>query len=295
LKWSTEKNLNLISWKHVQFYNHIQRNGRQIEKINQMKMIILLIEKLPDHMYASLKNLHFKLQGKKIRFRAREGMIEVFNHNLTWTTHRSRAHLYSSGLFKRGAAIGKSYLLENIDFKDGDMVVDCGANMGDLQLWFADKLLKIKYLGIEPNPLDFKCLAKNMLFDSSCINFALWNVSGNLRFWIDSKSASSSLIQPPTYSEITDVKAIRLDELQGLGRIKLLKVEGEGAEPEILFGAKGILNKIQFISVDVGPERGIDQAPTRLEVISFLEENNFTIVLQNPYHRKTVLFKNSTN
>jgi len=260
-----------------------------------MNIIIFLIKKLPDRTYASLKNLHFRLQGKKIRFLARDGVIEVFANNLLWTTHRGRAHLYTNGLLNRGAAIGKSYLLENIDFEDGDTVVDCGANMGDLQLWFEDKLIKIKYLGIEPNPLDFKCLAKNMLLDSSCINFALWNESGKLRFWIDSRSASSSLIQPPTYSEITDVRAIRLDELQGLGRIKLLKVEGEGAEPEILLGAKGILNNIQYISVDVGPERGVDQVPTRSEVISFLQENNFTIVLQNPYHRKTVLFKNSTN
>jgi hypothetical protein len=76
-------------------------------------------------------------------------------------------------------------------------------------------------------------------------------------------------------------------------RIKLLKVEGEGAEPEILFGAVDFLSRIEFISVDVGPERGIEQATTRSEVFNFLQDNHFKLILENPYHRKTALFTNS--
>lgn len=268
-------------------------NQLLFKKVKQMRIMRSLIEKLPDPIYVLLKNFHFRLQRKGIRYIAREGMIEVADNNLLWTTHRSRAHLYSNGLLERGAAIGKSYLLENVDFQDGDTVVDCGANMGDLQLWFESKGIEVKYLGIEPNPLDFECLEKNIISGGSCLNYALWSENNSLKFWVDSKSASSSLIEPPTYSKTINVKALRFDEMQDFKNIKLFKVEGEGAEPEILLGAKGILDRIQYISVDVGPERGVDQAPTRFEVFRFLQENNFKVIVENPYHRKTVLFKNS--
>jgi len=279
--------------KHISASIGLKGNESQLAKVNQMKMLNFFVAKLPDFLYAILKNLHFLMQKKDIRYVSRDSMIEIRDTNLLWTTHRSRAHLYSNGFYQRGAAIGKSYLLDHIDFTDGDLVVDCGANMGDLQLWFRNEKFKIKYLGIEPNPIDFVCLSKNLLSDSSCLNLALWNENGSLKFWVDSKSASSSLIQPPYFTEIINVKASRFDELENLERIKLLKVEGEGAEPEILFGAKRFLKNIQFISADLGPERGVEQTSTRNEVVNFLLENNFTVVIENPYHRKTVLFKNS--
>jgi FkbM family methyltransferase len=258
-----------------------------------VKVKDLFVAKLPDIVYVILKNRQFRFQKSSVRYVSRNGMIEIKDANLLWITHRNRAHLYSRGLLERGASIGKSYLLDNIEFAEGDTVVDCGANMGDLQLWFKNKRIQVNYLGIEPNPLDFDCLSKNMLTGSSCLNLALWKESGSLKFWIDSKSASSSLIEPPNFSKTTTVKASRLDELQMPERIKLLKVEGEGAEPEILFGAVDFLSRIEFISVDVGPERGIEQATTRSEVFNFLQDNHFKLILENPYHRKTALFTNS--
>ena len=258
-----------------------------------MKMLSSITSKLPDCVYVVLKNFHLKLLKKNVRYAAHGGKIEISNNNLRWTTHRGRVHLYSQGLLERGSSVGKSYLLDQIDFSDGDTVVDCGANMGDLQLWFEDKNMKVSYLGIEPNPLDFECLSKNMLSGSHCLNLALWNEIGSLEFWVDSKSASSSLIQPPSFSKTITVKASRLDELEMPKRIKLLKLEGEGAEPEMLLGARRFFPRIEFISVDVGPERGIDQTPTRSEVLDIMKENHFIVVLENPYHRKTILFKNS--
>jgi FkbM family methyltransferase len=211
----------------------------------------------------------------------------------TWHAHISRIHLYSKGLVMRGRSLGKSYMLEEVEFMNGDVIVDCGANLGDLQLYFRYLGISVDYYGIEPNPQDFDSLLLNLLPNSKGLNIALWDSESELSFYVDSESASSSLIEPPTYSGIIKISARRMDQLNLPAKIKLLKVEGEGAEPEILKGAIGMLNRIQFISVDCGPERGIDQLETKKEVCEFLVNNNFSIVKENPYHRKTILFVNN--
>jgi FkbM family methyltransferase len=251
-----------------------------------------LIEKFPDSLYILLKNLKGVFKAAPERYLSVKGNIQVRDGDLLWTTHRNRCHLYSEGLTHRGRSIGKSYLLSNIAFNNRDVVIDCGANMGDLQLFFWDLGIEITYIGIEPNPIDFECLSQNKFGSTTFLNLALWNEKGSLKFWVDSESASSSLIEPPSFTEIITVDAMRLDQLALPSKIKLLKVEGEGAEPEILLGCSGILHKVEFISADVGPERGVDQTSTRNDVIDYLAKNNFEIVEENPYHRKTILFKN---
>jgi len=252
-----------------------------------------IVEKFPDRSFVIAKNAQFYIQKRPLRFKSENSQILIANGMETWTTHRSRTHLYAFGFEHRGSSIGKSYLLENIDFKEGDVVIDCGANMGDLHLWFKSRNLRVQYIGIEPNPIDFACLSRNVPGNLRPLNLALWNISGELKFWVDSNSASSSLIEPPNYSEIISVKSVRLDELELPQKIKLLKVEGEGAEPEILLGASNILKRIEWISVDVGPERGIEQASTRDDVVTFLTSNSFEIAIENPFHRKTILFRNT--
>lgn len=111
-------------------------------------------------------------------------------------------------------------------------------------------------------------------------------------FYVDSNSASSSLIEPPFFTEKIMVDSIRLDSFQLPIKIKLLKVEGEGAEPEILEGAHAVLSRTDFVSVDAGPERGVSQADTIEGVIGVLKNNNFKLLMQNPYQRKTLLFEN---
>jgi len=250
------------------------------------------INKLPDLFFAVLKNVQGVLKNTPERYTSIAGKIQIRDRDVLWTTHRNRCHLYSKGFFQRGTSIGKTYLLYNINFGDRDVVIDCGANMGDLQLFFLDLGIDITYIGIEPNPIDFECLHENKIGSASFLNLALWNEKGSLKFWVDSKTASSSLIEPPSFAEIINVEAVRLDQLTLPSRIKLLKVEGEGAEPEILLGCAGILNKIEFISADVGPERGVNQTSTRKDVVDYLVKNNFEIIEENRYHRKTILFKN---
>jgi hypothetical protein len=55
---------------------------------------------------------------------------------------RPRVALYRKGLSFRGQQLGKSYHLDKINFLDDDLIVDVGANVGDLNLYLP-KLLDI--------------------------------------------------------------------------------------------------------------------------------------------------------
>lgn len=251
-----------------------------------------ILNRIPDPVFAALKNLLFSIEGSSLRVQSSQSLLKVRENETNWWTHRKRFHLYGYGLQHRGASIGKSYMLGQISFTPEDCVVDCGANMGDLQIYFKNLRVPINYIGIEPNPIDYRCLAKNVVAPGMVLNVALWHKNSKMSFYVDTASASSSLIEPPYFTEKVIVDSVRLDSLELPERIKLFKVEGEGAEPEIIEGARGLYSRIEYIAVDAGPERGIEQISTRNDVIQVLENTNFELVMENPYHRKTLLFRN---
>jgi FkbM family methyltransferase len=203
---------------------------------------------------------------------------------------KTRALTYLGGISERSNYLANVYHLDCIQFNKFDLVVDCGANMGDLYQWFKLRELEIDYIGYEPNPIDFECLKKNVR-EGSVKNIGLWEVASTLDFFVSTEVASSSFIQPPFYSEILKINTVRLDSEIRNRSIKLLKLEAEGAEPEVLRGALGLLSSIEYISADVGPERGPTEESTRDEVVQYLLSNGFKIEKENIGHRRTILFR----
>ena len=74
-------------------------------------------------------------------------------------------------------------------------------------------------------------------------------------------------------------------------RVKLLKVDAEGAEFEVINGAKNLLSRIEFIAIDLGFEKGIKQESTAPPVFNFLFENAFVLLAIAKNER--YLFQNS--
>ena len=68
-------------------------------------------------------------------------------------------------------------------------------------------------------------------------------------------------------------------------------MDAEGYEPEVLLGATNTLNKIKFISVDYGNERGVEEKSTIVEVTNFLYNHGFKLVADSR-ERKIGLFEN---
>jgi FkbM family methyltransferase len=252
-----------------------------------------LIRKTRGRTFCLLFNLRALLRGVDVsiryeagsrKLRARSGKYELCFY------HEAQAYYASKrGFPRRARLLGESYFLPLIRFEPGDVVVDCGANVGELKLYFLENDIPVEYIGIEPSPLEYECLRENVA-PSQTHNLGLWNTDGELDFFVSSQMADSSLIEPPKYDRIIKVPTRRLDGLLLGRRIKLLKVEAEGAEPEVLYGCEKLLADIDYISADVGFERGVEQKNTMAPVTNYLLANGFELV-DVGQRRLTALFK----
>ena len=245
------------------------------------------------HIFSIFFNLRSILKGSRVRckFLSNLKVFEVsFGGESRSASVNSRVLSYSDGFMSRAEYVGQTYMLNCISFKENDLVIDCGANMGDLEYYLRKHNPEVNYLGFEPNPHDFLSLERNV-GSLKCRNVGLWNQQGSIPFYVNDAHASSSFIEPPEYTEIVNVPASTLSALFPNQKIRLLKLEAEGAEPEVLQGALAILNNIDYISADVGPERGIEEAETRDFVVDYLNNAGFELVKEGKGHRKIVLFK----
>ena len=202
---------------------------------------------------------------------------------------------YKSGFESRKHFLLKSYSLSHVHLRPDDVVIDCGANVGDLGLSLRHNA-GLRYIAIEPNPADFRALQKNLAAsDSVLLNFALGSSEGHALFYVSTKNADSSLIPPVRFDAVADIQVRRLDSVcreLGLERIRFLKLEAEGYEPEIVHGLGDYLHKIDYIGADLGPERGPEKRTTLVEVSNILANSGFEMVdLYEPWLR--VLFRNT--
>ena len=54
---------------------------------------------------------------------------------------------YAYGVKKRAQSLADCYFLNEIEFNDGDIFLDCGANVRDLKIWFDLNNININYVG----------------------------------------------------------------------------------------------------------------------------------------------------
>ncbi len=220
------------------------------------------------------KDLRFSYDKKKKLIKVEEkGLVRYYENPMRcfW--------LYRNGIRSRGKFIHKSYCIEKLNFSKEDIVIDCGANSGDFFIELEDHINPGNYIGIEPNPSDFKILNLNCL-NTTLINKALGKEKSILDFFIATSKGDSSLIEPREYQAITKVDVISLKELMNkleINKVKILKLEAEGFEPEILSGIGNRIKDIEYIAVDGGYERGKKEEQTFTTCTNFLINNGFEI------------------
>lgn len=202
---------------------------------------------------------------------------------------RSRVALYRKGLSVRGRKLGESYHLDKINFLNDDLIVDVGANVGDLILYFPPS---VRYIGLEPSPEEFNLLKRNVNINSKIFNKAALDTSRQVSFYINSEEADSSIFEPPSHSKIINIQGIRLDSLIK-EKVKLLKIDAEGGELEVLIGSKKLLCLVAYISIDCGFEKGKNKESTFIPCLKFLQSYGFELLEVGENFR--FLFKNSTH
>ncbi|CDO59091.1 hypothetical protein BN1012_Phect877 [Candidatus Phaeomarinobacter ectocarpi] len=83
------------------------------------------------------------------------------------------------------------------------------------------------------------------------------------------------------YESKTRIDTMSLEQYladNGLDNIRLLKLEAEGLEPEILIGCGEALGKIDYIAVDGGEERGLKSEETLSTVANYLIHRGFDLL-----------------
>ena len=233
-------------------------------------------------MSVFLENVFAVLCKKTVRFKysAKERIFRVIEHDIQ-LTFRNKIRgfwLYRGGIKNRGEFLHKSYCLHNINFLPDDIVIDCGANSGDLFLSLKQRIRHCNYIAIEPNPSDFEVLEKNVGHKAKLINKGLGNQNKILPFYVSTAQGDSSIIEPVEFEKIIKIDVQRGDKLiseLNITEIKLLKLEAEGFEPEILKGFGKEISKVEFIAVDGGYERGTNAEQTLTTITNYLLENGF--------------------
>lgn len=241
-------------------------------------------------VYQILFNIFSLLQNSKNRIYYKNKFF--YNSEMNWRFFHKKQGLYAygGGFKKRKNELLTTYLIKNLEFKDDDVVIDIGANNGDFYLCF-DK--KIKYYGYEPSPIVFSNLQYNVK-NQNLYNLGVSNSeTNNIDFYLRDEGGDSSILPINDYTNKISIETTTLvkeiDKIQQ--KIKLIKLEAEGFEPEILQGLKKYLNSVEYITIDCGFERGIKQESTIAECSNYLIKNNFKMI-DFGYPRIVTLFKN---
>ena len=179
--------------------------------------------------------------------------------------------------------------------KNKGTFLDIGANIGEFSIAAASKFKGINIVAFEPDPVAFICLqfnieSSNLANRVTIINAALSDKSGSFPFYISTKNADSSFIQPKSFTEIISVRSYRADQFMQENKIKsilFLKMDAEGFEPEILAGFGRRIDDISFFAIDVGPER--DGLETVDQVKSMLESSKVRIKIFSEYGKRKFL------
>lgn len=143
------------------------------------------------------------------------------------------------------------YNFDSIDFKDGDVVIDIGGNIGMVSIYLAKKYPFLKIYAFEPVKQNYENFLKNIELNN--INKDIIKVF-NLAITKDRRDV---ILTSPFYnsgaSNIYDnysngivlnndisIKSITFDDIfsnNNISKCKLLKIDCEGAEYEILYSA----------------------------------------------------------
>ena len=230
------------------------------------------------------------LLRKKVKLKYEKPFYVGVEGELKFYFPNKRVTRLLMGIEKQADDIFNLYLLDKIEFDSGDTIIDCGANVGELHQSLKNNIDGFNYIGFEPDPVVYKCLQKNITSKNSQLyQQALSNKSSVESLYISTEGADTSLVFLENKESI-EVQTVPLDEFN-LSGVKLIKMDAEGFELEVLQGSKNTLKSTEYVSVDFGPEKGTEGKNTIPEVSNFLYENNFKMIHANT-DRHIGLFKN---
>lgn len=192
----------------------------------------------------------------------------------------SMSEAYHATHTHRSSQLDKYTPEKFVELKQGDTVVDVGAYVGSLTLELGPDVGEI--IAIDPNAAIDSSLEENTrdLKNVSVVPKAAWNKSDtlNLNLSVTSNDNSIFAVDSNTTDQSVAVSAERVADIAsdyGLDQIDFLKIEAEGAEPEVLEGALDGSIAIEAVAVDCAPER--DGESPRDEIQTILKQSGYDV------------------
>lgn len=236
--------------------------------------------------------LHIRNKRQR-RCRYENGLYNIQEKDFSiFISRRQRYRYYANGVKPRLNELFDTYTGGHVEILPGDVVIDCGANIGEFTQHCL--LAGANCLSFEPDPVEFAALKRNCGSKATIYPNALWNENTTLPIQFRNETGDTSIDPDAKLEQATAVECHRLDSLSTVAahkRIKLLKLEAEGYEPEVLMGTGAVLDRIEFIAADLGPERGEKQETTLPYIVNYLLGRGFRVKYYHP-GRSIVLFEN---
>lgn len=182
------------------------------------------------------------------------------------------------GANMRGRVLRKYTCPDFVEVEAGDTIVEVGAFIGEFARPAGE--LGDRVIAVEPDERNAAALRRNLehLSDSEVVQKAAWKETGTRSFQVASDPSEGSILEVDTddVTEVVTLDTICVDDVAAsfsLNSIDYLKIEAEGAEPEVLEGAN--MNNIRKIAIECAPERN-GESPLE-EITNWLKSRNYTV------------------
>jgi len=174
--------------------------------------------------------------------------------------------------------VNNTNLFNNIYFKADDIVIDIGAHVGIVSIYLAKAHPHIKIYALEPHPYNFNNLIKNIEINKvkNIIPIQLGvSKDGRDLTLVDTvtwMSTAPSAFRRATINDgVVNIKTITLDKFMkdySIVHCKLLKMDCEGAEHEVLDTNPDILDKTDYFLLEIhmmNPLKNLGYSREKLE------------------------------
>jgi FkbM family methyltransferase len=239
----------------------------------------------------------FSFLYKAIRF-LRLGNPRLLKINVPKYNYKAYCPINKHDFFNMTAR--EDEVIEQFNAKDGDIVVDIGAHIGRYTIINSKRVGENgKVIAIEAHPDNFEILNRNIKLNKLTnvipLNYAVYSKETKLKLYLPVEEPGftiyNTIMVNRTASEekFTEVNANTLDNIllqqNGISHadINWIKIDVEGAELEVLKGARSILSKSKDISLLIEIHNLHGGTNLYRQIVEFLDIYNFKIEFENTY------------